>query len=304
MLTIDSLKITGFRTFMGEKGKQKSTLDSYSRDIQNFINFLTETNTRGGDISPQILEEYKNWLLNRGSKSSSIRRAVIAIRVFFRWLEETGQVHGNPLEELPVPAHEQIQTRRIPRENVEAMLSNALVTSNAIKGARDVALLLLIAREGLKSSELVALKWSHFFASGESGRLTIPGARPRTIELEAETCIALKSLRKTLQTDGRTKQEMTSSSPLLVSFKGADARSVLWGITRHGLKFAIYELGESVGLSHLNAEQLRHLAMAHKISLGFSPEMVMNHLGLRRIGNIGKHLNDQPLEVPVSNLET
>ena len=296
MLTIDSLKITGFRTFMGEKGKQKSTLDSYSRDIQNFVNFLTETDTRGGDVSAQVLEEYKNWLLNRGSKSSSIRRAVIAIRVFFRWLEEKGHVHGNPLEELPVPAHEQIKTRRIPLTSVEAMLSNALITVNSIKAARDVALLLLISREGLKASELVALKWSHFFASAENGRLMIPGARPRTIELEAETCNALRSLRKTLQTDSRTRMDITNDSPLFVSFKGADARSVLWGITRHGLKFAIYELGDSVGLHHLNAEQLRHLAMAHKLSLGFSPEMVMNHLGLRRIGNIGKHLNDQPTQ--------
>jgi len=132
--------------------------------------------------------------------------------------------------------------------------------------------------------------WSHFLCTGESGRLSIVGERSRTIALEAETTEALKSFRKIVQNDPRTKTSFGPNSPLFISFKGADARSLIWGITRHGLKFAIYELGESANIKKLNAEQLRHLAMAHKISLGFTPEMVMNHLGLRRIGNIGKHV--------------
>lgn len=291
MLTVDDLKVSEFRAFMTEQGKQKSTLESYSRDIQNFMEFLTESNTSTGDIGPSVLEEYKSWLLNRGSKASSIRRSVIAIRVFFRWLESSGQLHGNPLEGLPVPAHQQTPTREIPEEKFLEMLAQAQLAPNSLKAARDVALLLLLAKEGLKASELVALKWSYFVCTGETGRLSIVGDRARTILLEAETTLSLKNLRKLLQSDPRTKATFTPSSPLLVSFKGADARSLLWGITRHGLKFAIYELGESVTIKKLNAEQLRHQAMANKISLGFTPEMVMNHLGLRRIGNIGKHVN-------------
>lgn len=290
MLTVNNLKVTEFRAFMTDQGKQKSTLESYSRDIQNFVDFLSETSTSTGDIGPQVLEEYKSWLMNRGSKPSSIRRAVIAIRVFFRWLETSGQLHGNPLEDLPVPAHEQIAAREIPAEKIAAMLAHAQLAPSSLKGARDRSLLLLLSREGLKASELVSLKWSHFLCTGESGRLSIVGDRSRTIALEAETSEALKAFRKIVQSDPRTKTSFGPNSPLFISFKGADARSLIWGITRHGLKFAIYELGESASIAKLNAEQLRHLAMAHKISLGFTPEMVMNHLGLRRIGNIGKHV--------------
>jgi site-specific recombinase XerD len=290
MLTVNNLKVSEFRAFMTVQGKQKSTLESYTKDVQNFANFLSETNTPTGDISPQVLEEYKNWLLNRGSKPSSIRRAVIAIRVFFRWLETSGQLHGNPMEDLPVPAHEQIAAREIPEEKITAMLAHAQLAPSSLKAARDTALILLLSREGLKASELVALKWSHFLCAGDSGRLAIIGDRSRTITLESRTTDALKAFRKIVQHDPRTKLMFAPTSPLFISFKGADARSLIWGITRHGLKFAIYELGDSTGIAKLNAEQLRHLAMAHKISLGFTPEMVMNHLGLRRIGNIGKHV--------------
>lgn len=100
----------------------------------------------------------------------------------------------------------------------------------------------------------------------------------------------MKAYRETLQNDSRTKSELKQASPVFVSFKGADARAVQYGLTRHGLKFAIYELGAAAEIPKLNAEQLRHLAMSHKLSIGYTPDMVMNHLGLRRVGNIGKHL--------------
>ena len=291
MLTIDSQKISGFRSFMGSKGKQKSTLDSYARDMANFIQFLDEENVSSGNISIDALQEFKGWLQNRGSKPSSVRRAVIAIRMFFRWLEEIGELHGNPFEDLPVPSHEYTSARNIPIEKLNMMMDVVRSGANTLKSSRDLVLLLVFSREGLKASEVVSLTWSSFFAAGESGRLTIAGDRARTIGLEAETTHAIKAYRKVLQTDHRTKGEINPVTPLFVSFKGADARAVQFGITRHGLKFAIYELGLAADLKQLNAEQLRHFAMAHKISIGFTPEMLMNHLGLRRVGNIGKHLS-------------
>ena len=276
---------------MGSKGKQKSTLDSYSRDMANFIQFLDEENVSSGNISIDALQEFKGWLQNRGSKPSSVRRAVIAIRMFFRWLEEIGELHGNPFEDLPVPSHEYTSARNIPIEKMNMMMDVVRSSANTLKSSRDLVLLLVLSREGLKASEVVSLTWSSFFAAGESGRLTIASDRARTIGLEAETTQAIKAYRKALQTDTRTKGDISPSTPLFVSFKGADARAVQFGITRHGLKFAIYELGLAADLKQLNAEQLRHFAMAHKISIGFTPEMLMNHLGLRRVGNIGKHLS-------------
>lgn len=276
---------------MALKGKQAATIDGYSRDMANFLTFIQEMNVNSGDIGLATIEEFKNWQIERGSKPSSIRRSVIAIRMFFRWLEEDGHIHGNPLDEAPVPAHDQQSARAIEPEKIELMINLARAGDSSLKAARDVVLLLLLAREGLKASELVSLSWHHFFASGESGRLTIPGDRGRTIGLEAETAIAIKSYREELRNDNRTKTLLHQNSPLFLSFKGADARMIQFGITRHGLKFAIYELGAAAEIPHLNAEQLRHVAMAHKLALGYTPDMVMSHLGLRRIGNIGKHLS-------------
>ena len=210
--------------------------------------------------------------------------------MFFRWLEDNGDLHGNPFDEAPVPAHENNAAREIAPEKIETMISLARSGDSALKASRDLVLLLLLSREGLKATEIVKLTWSHFFAAGESGRLSVPGDRARTIGLEAESTCAVKAYRETLQNDSRTKNDLKQTSPVFVSFKGADARAVQYGLTRHGLKFAIYELGAAAEIPKLNAEQLRHLAMSHKLSIGYTPDMVMNHLGLRRVGNIGKHM--------------
>ena len=292
MLTIDSQKISGFSSYLGEQGRQNATVESYTRDMTNFLQFMDASNTPSKDVGLETLEEFKNWLTNRGSKSSSIRRAVIAIRMFFRWLETSGDIHGNPFDDAPVPAHENSAAREISPDKIATMISMARAGDSALKASRDVALLLLLSQEGLKASEIVKLAWSNFFAAGESGRLSIPGDRARTIGLESESTWAMKTYRERLQNDSRTKNDFKVSSPVFVSFKGADARAVQYGLTRHGLKFAIYELGAAAEIPRLNAEQLRHQAMSHKLSIGFTPVMVMNHLGLRRVGNIGKHITE------------
>ena len=61
-------------------------------------------------------------------------------------------------------------------------------------------------------------------------------------------------------------------------------------MTRHGLKFILYEWGEKAGTKHLNTELLRHFAVTHLLREGRSPEEIMQHLGLRRMGNIAKHI--------------
>jgi site-specific recombinase XerD len=294
MLILDTSKISDFRQFMARQGKQAATIDGYSRDMNNFLKFTQDLNVHSKDIGLQTLEDFKAWQLDRGSRPSSVRRSVIAIRMFFRWLEETGHIHSNPLDEAPVPSHEYLAARSIDPHTIDQMLTKVRQGDSPLKATRDAALILLIAREGLKASEIVSLRWHNFFAAGVEGRLSIPGDRARTIGLETETTEALRLYRTTISNDERTSSSMQPSSPMFLSFKGADAKLVQFGITRHGLKFAIYEFGQSAGLNHLNAEQLRHFAMGHKLSLGFTTDMVMTHLGLRRVGNIGKHLVTNP----------
>jgi hypothetical protein len=80
---------------------------------------------------------------------------------------------------------------------------------------------------------------------------------------------------------------------MFVAFKGPHCEIVLPSLARHGLKFLIYELGEGVGLTHLNAETLRAYAIGHLLQRQWTAPQIMKHLGLRRIGNIARYTSSR-----------
>lgn len=153
MEVVNSESISGFRQSMTERGRQLATVDGYSRDVVNFLTFLTDENVDHGSISLETLEAFKNWQMAKGSRSSSIRRSVIAIRMFFRWLDERGSIHGSPFDDAPVPAHDHSKARHITEEQIHTMLTGAHAGDSKLKSQRDAVLILLLAREGLKVSE-------------------------------------------------------------------------------------------------------------------------------------------------------
>ncbi len=65
--------------------------------------------------------------------------------------------------------------------------------------------------------------------------------------------------------------------------------SPLGKLSRHGLKFLLYELGEETGIKGLNSEILRHFAVYFLLAKGLEIEEVMNRFGLKRPGIILGH---------------
>jgi len=120
--------------------------------------------------------------------------------------------------------------------------------------------------------------------------LRIPGLRSRTIRLTSQTTKFLTVYRQKAMQINDPWAGRNMSEKIFVAFKGRDAASVLPNMTRHGLKFLLYELGARVQIKHLNAELLRHFAVEYLLSTGYSLDQVMQHLGLRRAGNIAKHM--------------
>ena len=79
---------------------------------------------------------------------------------------------------------------------------------------------------------------------------------------------------------------------MFCAFKGRDSALQLPSMTRHGLKFALYEIGDKVGIDKLNSETLRHHAVCYLLEKGKTTAEIMEHLGLKRPGNIAKHFGN------------
>ena len=284
--------VTRFAASLRARGKQPSTVESYCRDAQQFLDFLGRAGIATTDVEPETLLAYQAVLRDeQAERENSVRRSVIGIRQFFRFLTSDRVLSSTPFDAVPIPERQDQLPRPLAGSQMVALFAAAATGRPAVRAARDEALLALLAYEGLKSSELIGLEWSDLLGDEERPSLRIATGRPRVITLSSETARPLARYRLAYNQLRRPSLAMAKSRPrMFLSFKGRDAAAVLPQMTRHGLKFILYELGDKVGSKGLNAELLRHFAVAHLIDLGLGPEAIMAHLGLRRLGNIAKHL--------------
>lgn len=289
MTDIDRLIIQKFREALKASSKQPATVESYSRDAEEFLRYLKSIPLDMLVAPPESLLWFRDYLGQ--DAENSIRRKVIGIRQFYRFLASEKLILESPFDEMPIPERDDSLEAPLASKDLDTLIS--LVSQDNLKSCRDRAILLLLGLEGIKTHELIELQWKDFIVSATgTSVLHIPGDKSRSISLDSETKDSLldykhyfEKWRSTLQ-----NQERINFCWIFVSFKGRDGSVVLPKMSRHGLKFMLSELGEKAKIKNLHSESLRHLAIEQLISSGKRPEDIMSHLGLRQLGNIGKHL--------------
>lgn len=287
MTTIDQSSIDLFKQYLAQRGRQPATVESYGRDCATFVDFMNEAGVNVGDIAPDVFMEFQEYLSNKGIRGNSVRRTVIGVRQFFRFLQDHYHWDRSPLDDAPIPEREESFSNRVSDEIFSALMTHANDSTPELKRCRDLVMLALLGIEGLKVHEMIALEWKDFIYSTSHSVLAIHGDRARSINLEQSTALTLKELRTA--TDELRPELSQATNKIMIGFKGTSASLVIPNLTRHGVKFALYELGNAVKIPQLNSEELRHHAMAHKVSIGFLPEPLMNHLGLRTLGKVAAH---------------
>lgn len=279
-----------FADNLRSKDRQAATVESYCRDATEFLRYLDSFKLQLKSVEPATLLAFRDHLFSEKDRDNSVRRKIIGIRQFFRFLAVEKVISDSPFDAMPLPERDDgLKKAILPRQIENALLS---MQATNLKSARDIAILRLLAFEGVKAHELIEFQSSDYVASSGKGSLFVPGVKSRSIMLAPETTEALQVYREHFKGwfEARKASQQAQFRWLFVSFKGKDGSLVLPQMTRHGLKFLLYELGERFKIPHMNTENLRHYAIEHLLVLGWDAEQIMAHLGLRRLGNIAKHM--------------
>ena len=109
------------------------------------------------------------------------------------------------------------------------------------------------------------------------------GSKSRIINLSHESSKRLISYQSQID-----QTNLSNRTKLFISFKGKDKLRSNSNISRHGIKFMLYEIGKQSGIPQLNAEHLRSYAVYFLNKIGRNLEEIQAHLGLRRPGDIAK----------------
>ncbi len=139
-----------------ERGLSKNTISSYGTDLIHFIEYLATKGINDVDkVTRQDIMAYLLYLKDKGISSNSISRALVAIKMFYRFLVQERLAKDDVAGVLESPR----LVRPLP--NVLGMAEvDKLLNAPDVRdwmGIRDKAALELIYATGMRVSELVEL---------------------------------------------------------------------------------------------------------------------------------------------------
>ncbi len=150
--------LNGYKEYLTQrKSASANTLQSYVRDIKQFLDFNTSEIT---EVSPKNIEKYLLFLENSGKNLSTVTRALASIRSFYHYLMYTGVCFSNPAEKVKTKKAEKKLPEILSQKEIDALLSAPDITEP--KGCRDKAMLELLYATGMRVSELIDLNVEDF----------------------------------------------------------------------------------------------------------------------------------------------
>lgn len=149
----NAILINKFSDYLKKKGKSKSTLVAYAKDIDQFL-----INLKGKKISDITENDINNFIQKLKTSGDftlkTISRKLNSIRTFFRFASETGNLNENPALKIRHPKFIQEKPKYLSQGDY-----NKLKT--LCKENEKIFLMIeLLLQTGMRISELASLKFS------------------------------------------------------------------------------------------------------------------------------------------------
>ena len=256
-----------------EKGLSLNTLDSYSRDLIKYLDFLTTKGIKDiSETSDLTIISFIPILKKEGLANRSIARNLTAIKMFYKFLTEDHHIKSNPALNIETPRRESKLPHVLSIEEVDLLLQNP--DKSTTLGLRDAAFLELLYATGLRVSEIVSLSLNDI--NLEAGYLIAygKGSKERLIPIGevAQNLIKeyLKKSRPTLLKNKQSQYLFTtrSSKPM----------------TRQGFWKLIKKYALAAGIKkNITPHTLRHSFASHLLERGAdlrSVQMMLGHVDI------------------------
>ncbi|MFT5206306.1 MAG: integrase/recombinase XerD [Candidatus Omnitrophota bacterium] len=163
-----------------ERGLSSNTLQAYKHDLNHFEEFLSQANVR--DINHITPDDIRDFLLSEKKRQlnpTSIARALVSIRVFFKYLDEEGLIKKNAAALIESPKLLKTLPAYLGIDEIETMLAS--LNRRKPQGSRDYLCIDLLYSTGLRVSELAGLDWNYIDFESNVVRVTGKGSKERIV---------------------------------------------------------------------------------------------------------------------------
>jgi integrase/recombinase XerD len=254
---------------ISERGYSKNTIESYSRELNRFVEFILE---RVGDEIQSVKQahiiEYLKHLNSLNLSRRSQHHNMVVIRQFFKFLMREKFISVNPASLIDIPKLSKNLPDYLTIEEVESLLQQPDV--NERFGIRDAAILEVMYSAGLRASEVCGLKVNDVNLEAGFLRIVGKGSKERLVP------IGEKAINKIKEYLNKSRGLICRNPSVDYLFLNKDGKRLsrvgLWKIIKHyaklaGIKKDIYP--------HI----LRHSFASHLIQNGADLRAVQEMLG-------------------------
>ncbi len=266
-----------------EKGLSGNTLEAYFRDLSSFISFLESLQvTSFTAIDEQLIVSYLSQLKMHNYASTSVCRALITLKIFFKFLKKENYLTKNITLYLDTPKLWQLIPDILTSTEVDLLLQQP--DPSTWRGARDQAILEVLYSTGVRVSELCHL--SLYDVDDHFVRVRGKGGKDRVVPIGRQ---AISAIDRYLSYDRfLPDQELPF---LFVSRSGEPLdRVAVWRIVKH-------YAGKAHIVKSISPHTLRHSFATHLLDNGADLRVIQEMLGHAHISSTDRytHLSNKRL---------
>ncbi len=252
-----------------ECGLSRNTILSYSHDLQIFTNFLLSKKISDfKDVRPDTITSFIISEKRRGLSVNSIARAVVSIRMLYKFLLSEEKLLKNPLASIASPKLWKRLPAVIPIYKIDKLLS---VPDTETKiGIRNKAILELLYATGARVSEVAAMQTDWINLEYGYVKCRGKGAKERIVPLGTK---AIEAIQNYLNIARPKLKNSQNSAYLFLSKAGKPLRREnIWVVVKNcALKAGINE--------PVSPHMLRHSFATHLLENGADLRSVQEMLG-------------------------
>jgi integrase/recombinase XerD len=246
-----------------------NTLAAYTRDLRRFREWLGARNLQ--TLTVQQLSEYVGWLHQQNLATASVSRHLVALKVFFRYLQLEGLIVENLAELLGSPK----QWQRVPE------VMSAIAVDDLLRAPqpfdpywrRDRALLELLYATGCRASEVSHLKTRDLHLDQRFAMVYGKGNKERLVPLGEPAIAAIGTYLELERTKFAAASRSGPPEWVLLTRRGKRlSREMIWTLVK---RYAT-RIGASPDVS---PHTLRHSFATHLLSGGADLRQVQELLG-------------------------
>lgn len=251
-----------------ERGLAENTLESYSRDLRHYSEFLARDKRPLEKASQATIMAYLMSLQKDGRSASTIARRLAALKSFYQYLLRESRIDHDPTENLESPK----QRKRLPQvlsvSEVERLLAQP--DGRSPTGLRDRAMLELLYATGIRVSELVSLNVPDVNLDVGFVRCRGKGSRERVVPVGS---VAIRALRDYLERGWPHLNRKSEENALFVNQHGRR-------LTRQGFWKILKKYARQAGITkEITPHTLRHSFATHLLENGADLRAVQEMLG-------------------------